>query len=76
MAKFELRLFDVSDSDRFIICQLYNETNDQKIFLKVEDIYSKDSLSIFLDKSTAIKLAKVLRTEINKITDNEINSNF
>jgi hypothetical protein len=71
MAKFELRLFDACDNDRFVTCELYNGKNDQQIFLKLEDIYTKDSLSIFLDKSTSIKLAKILRTEINKIKETE-----
>lgn len=32
------------------------------------------SHSIYLDKSTAIKFAKTLRTEINKITESEVNN--
>ena len=46
----------------FIVISMYNESN-----------YDPDS-SIWLDKSTAIKLAKTLRTEINKMTESEVNN--
>jgi hypothetical protein len=40
-------------------------------------ITGKDNNKLFeidLDKSTAIKFAKTLRTEINKITESEVNN--
>lgn len=46
----------------------YVETfiNDQnKITVQIDN--GDDALLVFLDKSTAIKFAKTLRTEINKI---------
>lgn len=49
---------DGYDED-FIVVSIYNESNP-----------CEDS-TIWLDKSTAIKFAKTLRTEINKITESE-----
>jgi len=65
MAKFELK-FIASDDENTNI----SVVNHQKeILIKTEsDI---DSFCIYLDKSTAIKFAKTLRTEINKITEVE-----
>jgi len=68
MAKFELK---------FIDCKV---ENDYIKVLACEDtigIYGKQSGEYFeidLDKSTAIKFAKTLRTEINKITESEVSN--
>ena len=35
---------------------------------------NENRILIQLDKSTAIKFAKTLRTEINKITESEVNN--
>lgn len=72
MAKFDLRFIDCfSDGD-------YIKTEVQELQSKdVIEIYGKnghDFFSIILDKSTAIKFAKTLRTEINKITESEVNN--
>lgn len=57
-----------------------SEPND---FIKIERngndivIITNHNLScnlIFMDKSTAIRFAKTLRTEINKITESEVNN--
>jgi len=72
MAKFELKFIDVSDDYRSITTELYNGMNQKEIFIEINDSESKESLSIYLDKSTAIKFAKTLRTEINKITESEV----
>ena len=70
MAKFELKFLDFINSEEFInvkidknneLIEIYSESQEQFTF-------------IVLDKSTAIKLAKTLRTEINKITDKEVNN--
>jgi hypothetical protein len=70
MAKFELKFQDAEDiatisakevECSFIKIQLYCPHNDI-------------TTVIFLDKSTAIKFAKTLRTEINKITESEVNN--
>lgn len=70
MAKFELRFIDCFNENEFIKteCNFLNREN-------VIEIYGKcgyDNFSIYLDKSTAIKFAKTLRTEINKITESEV----
>jgi hypothetical protein len=72
MAKFELKFIDVSDDYRSITTELYNGMNQKEIFIEINDSESNESLSIYLDKSTAIKFAKTLRTEINKITESEV----
>lgn len=68
MAKFELKFLDFINSEEFIkvnvdeknkLIEILSESQDQKTL-------------IVLDKSTAIKLAKTLRTEINKITESEV----
>ena len=67
MAKIELRHIDCTTDKIYCtvdVVQLYT-----KEAIKV-DIYSLDTnriVPIILDKSTAIKFAKTLRTEINKI---------
>jgi hypothetical protein len=74
MAKFEIRFFD-----KFKNCFIKAEkqtiehftyTSDY-ISINIEKTESKESFDIILDKSTAIKFAKTLRTEINKITESE-----
>ena len=50
--------------------------NSNEVFLKIycgdgDDYENKEMQCITLDKSTAIKLVKVLRTEISKIKENE-----
>jgi hypothetical protein len=70
MAKFDLRFIDCfNDGD-------YIKTEVQELQSKdVIEIYGKngnDFFGIILDKSTAIKFAKTLRTEINKITESEV----
>lgn len=74
MAKFELKFIDVSDNYRSISTEVYNGVNQKEIFIEIIDSESNKCLSIYLDKSTAIKFAKTLRTEINKITESEGNN--
>lgn len=72
MAKFELKFLDLFKDSDFIKV----ESGDNKE-VKYINIYGKESdvhFSIYLDKSTAIKFAKTLRTEINKITESEVKS--
>tara|TARA_R110000772_G_scaffold169466_1_gene281345 strand:- start:590 stop:805 length:216 start_codon:yes stop_codon:yes gene_type:complete len=67
MAKYDLKFLDLSD-DSVTISTYCTDQNEICIRLIDED----DSIvgySIFLDKSTAIKFAKTLRTEINKIQE-------
>jgi len=74
MAKFELKFLCNFGSNDFITCEM-QEQKDQEFNEKwIKILISRDdSVSfIFLDKSTAIKFAKTLRTEINKITESEV----
>lgn len=76
MAKFELKFFDCLESSTFIRVYSDNNNGDEKLETKVVKIDGYDEctseyFSIWLDKSTAIKFAKTLRTEINKITESE-----
>ena len=74
MAKFELKFLDFKKSALSIFVK--KDTNFQKDFIKIQihNENSKEFVSIDLDKSTAIKFAKTLRTEINKITESEVNN--
>ena len=76
MAKFELKFLCNFGSNDFITCEM-QEQKDQEFNEKLIKILISrdDSVSfICLDKSTAIKFAKTLRTEINKITESEVNN--
>lgn len=68
MANFDL-IFKAYDDDNFTI-------QAKVSFEHIEIICSNpdENTSIFLDKSTAIKFAKTLRTEINKITESEVSN--
>lgn len=69
MAKFELKFLSNDGPDYSIKV----ESEDDQIVITTEDS-NQDSISICLDKSTAIKFAKTLRTEINKITEREVSN--
>ena len=71
MAKFELKFIDVDFIERHI------QTNVSGFNNNLISISGKDDNNVFeiwLDKSTAIKFAKTLRTEINKITESEVSN--
>lgn len=68
MAKFELK-FKANDNNNYTIL---TECIDDVIAVRIQN--TKNITSIILDKSTAIKFAKTLRTEINKITESEVNN--
>ena len=70
MAKYELKFIDSANSNIFIKCNLFDK---KEIEILIEDTGEYVG-SIYLDKSTAIKFAKTLRTEINKITESEVNN--
>jgi len=72
MAKIELRFLDVDLENTFIMCESgKNDSRIEHLHVIQIDSFENDDLkcSIYLDKSTAIKFAKTLRTEINKIKD-------
>jgi len=61
-----------------LIFQSYNSSNEaeiesekNKIYITVFDKTIGEKMELCFDKSTAIKFAKTLRTEINKIQYNE-----
>lgn len=68
MAKFELKF--ISNDNENCNISVVNQSNQ----ILITTIFEDDLISIFLDKSTAIKFAKTLRTEINKITESEVNN--
>ena len=80
MANFQLKFIDCVNENSNI--EVVNEDNmimiqgtDSSAFDLENDIDNvKVLFSIWLDKSTAIKFAKTLRTEINKITESEVNN--
>ena len=63
MARIELKFLDEHQSD--ITSNIRLIDNSIKITISYEKI--KKVQCIYLDKSTAIRFAKTLRTEINKI---------
>ncbi len=62
MAKYEIRFFDDVEPYRFVTAKIQAKNI---VSISIED--AKYPSNIFLDKSTAIKFAKALRTEINKM---------
>ena len=65
MAKFELKFLSAG-------CDLWNVSTIEEDGLIIITIISPEhEMSIGLDKSTAIKFSKTIRTEINKITEEE-----
>jgi len=69
MAKIDLKFIDSEEQDRYISVINFKEDLCDEILITVKSYHSVSS--IYLDKSTAIKFAKTLRTEINKITKEE-----
>ena len=63
MAKINLKFLDVAMED-LITIECYS-TNEKIVCIKLN--LGKSFTQIRLDKSTAIKFAKTLRTEINKL---------
>ena len=68
MAKFELKFIANDDENANI------SVKSKQLQIVIRTEIEDDSMTICLDKSTAIKFAKTLRTEINKITEREVNN--
>ena len=66
MAKFELKFLDCKVSSDYIKVEVCDS------IIGIYGNFSNKYFEIDLDKSTAIKFAKTLRTEINKITESEV----
>lgn len=75
MAKFDLKFLCCFGSGDTIKAEYLKQTdsefNEHWISIQIEQ--DGNLIPIALDKSTAIKFAKTLRTEINKITESEVN---
>ncbi len=66
MANTELRfLCDTQNGDYIKVF----ETEKERIVISITEEETREQLEIVLDKSTAIKFAKTLRTEINNIKE-------
>lgn len=76
MAKFELKFIDLFENKDSISVKKVELNNSQVIRISLrKDLVEKESVNdLILDKSTAIKFAKTLRTEINKITEREVSN--
>jgi hypothetical protein len=83
MANFEIKFFDCADLNGYIKvkhenpdCDLTNQYHKNGIIsiTGLDPNQDGTGFCIWLDKSTAIKFAKTLRTEINKITESEVNN--
>jgi len=70
MAKFELKFYDWLNDNQTI--EVKEMSGIISIFAEDKDQKNTSGVCIHLDKSTAIKFAKTLRTEINKITESEV----
>jgi len=71
MANIELRFLDRVDPCWIEVKEIQGIIS---IFACDENQQNTTGVCIHLDKSTAIKFAKTLRTEINKITESEVNN--
>ena len=66
MANFEIKFFDALDFPHtYVTCKQKEKGYEDLISIYINDCGME--AEIWLDKSTSIKLAKALRTEINRI---------
>ena len=73
MAKFDLKFIDCCENGDFIkVSTLETKDKEVKNLINISGYCGPNNFEIWLDKSTAIKFAKTLRTEINKITESEV----
>lgn len=69
MAKIELRHLDCTQQKRYATVEIVELYSKDVIKVNIYDLDTSRIIPIILDKSTAIKFAKTLRTEINKIKE-------
>jgi len=74
MAKFELKFLDCVSEGDSIQTEVIDSDTELGNVITIFGISGDDEFAIWLDKSTAIKFAKTLRTEINKITESEVDN--
>jgi hypothetical protein len=68
MAKIELRHLDCT-SDNYATVEVCKNSVKDKVKIDFYDTTTRTITPLILDRSTAIRFAKTLRTEINKIED-------
>ena len=69
MAKIELRHLDCTNKKRYSTVEIIELYSKEALKVNIYDLDTNRIIPIILDKSTAIKFAKTLRTEINKIKE-------
>ena len=69
MANIDLRMIDCTHVKRYTKIEIVDLYSKKAIKIDIYDPSKNEITPIILDKSTAIKFAKTLRTEINKIED-------
>jgi len=74
MAKFEIKFFDCEDTEAYIQTEIEEGFGKDKVIRIFGLSDTNEIFNLWLDKSTAIKFAKTLRTEINKITESEVSN--
>lgn len=70
MAKIEIKHISKFNNKSFIKAEVDNAGGEDHITISGSN--AGEIFYISLDKSTAIKFAKTLRTEINKISESEV----
>ena len=74
MANFRLLFNDADYSENYQpVLECFYNTRNQITIRIFNSVDTDDFMVMGLDKSTAIKFAKTLRTEINKIQNDEAN---
>lgn len=66
-AKVEYKFLDFQDTGTWISAKKDEVQLSEYVYIQLYDTETERYNAIALDKSTAIKFAKTLRTEINKI---------
>ena len=67
MANYQIKFYDLNDQTTIQVERLKHDN-----IIQIVMIDEDGTVIIDLNKSTAIKFAKTLRTEINKITESEV----
>ena len=68
MARIDLKFLDADNDTDWLSTEVINTyTFDLGKVISIYGRYEDEDFVLWLDKSTAIKFAKTLRTEINKI---------
>lgn len=78
MAKVDIKFIDCVNNGTYIKVNAFDTENNNPNIYNIISINGISDVGeeycLWLDKSTAIKFAKTLRTEINKITESEVDN--